>query len=56
MKMKAELRAFGLWDVVETERDPPLLRANPRIAQMKQQNKKCAKKYKVCLLSKLLLD
>ncbi|KAA3469005.1 Retrovirus-related Pol polyprotein from transposon TNT 1-94 [Gossypium australe] len=36
MKMKAYLRAFDLWDAVETKRDMPPLRANPTIAQIKQ--------------------
>ena len=47
MKMKAYLRAFDLWDAVEMRREPPLLRANPTIAQIKQHNKKVAKTYKV---------
>ncbi|TYH07113.1 hypothetical protein ES288_A08G207200v1 [Gossypium darwinii] len=43
VKMKAYLRAFDLWDVVETNRDVPPLRANPTIAQIKEHSEE---KYK----------
>ena len=44
--MKTYLKAHDLWEVVETGREPPPLRANPTIAQMKQHGEECAKKYK----------
>ncbi|KAK5839011.1 hypothetical protein PVK06_007765 [Gossypium arboreum] len=44
--MEAYLRAFYLWDAVETSRDVPPLRANPTIAQIKQHSREVAKKYK----------
>ncbi|KAK0578492.1 hypothetical protein LWI29_011304 [Acer saccharum] len=44
--MKAYLRAFDLWEAVESRRDPPPLRANPTIAQIKQHSEDYAKKYK----------
>ncbi|OMO69325.1 Integrase, catalytic core [Corchorus capsularis] len=44
--MKTYLQAFDLWDVVDTGRDPPPLRANPTLAQMKQHADECAKKFK----------
>lgn len=46
VKMKAYLRAFDLWEAVESGRDPPPLRANPTIAQIKQHSDDTAKKYK----------
>ncbi|KAF2285901.1 hypothetical protein GH714_008818 [Hevea brasiliensis] len=42
----AYLRAFDLWEVVETGRDPPTLRVDPTVAQIKHHSKECAKKYK----------
>ncbi|KAF2304185.1 hypothetical protein GH714_028401 [Hevea brasiliensis] len=44
--MKAYLRAFDLWEVVETGRDPPPLRVDPMLAQIKYYSEECAKKYK----------
>ena len=35
VKMKAYLRAFDLWDVVETGREPPPLGTNLTIAQIR---------------------
>ena len=44
--MKTYLKAHDLWEVVETGKEPPQLRANPTIAQMKHHSEKCAKRYK----------
>ncbi|EOY28499.1 Uncharacterized protein TCM_030041 [Theobroma cacao] len=51
--MKTYLRAFNLWEVVEMGGEPPVLRANPTIAQMKQHSEEVAKHYKAlsCLHS-----
>ncbi|KAL4340682.1 hypothetical protein GQ457_08G019310 [Hibiscus cannabinus] len=46
VKMKAYLRDSDLWDVVETRNDPPPLRNNPTVAQMKHHAEECAKKFK----------
>ncbi|KAL4387188.1 hypothetical protein GQ457_09G029600 [Hibiscus cannabinus] len=46
VKMKAYLRGSDLWDVVETGNDPPPLRNNPTVAQMKHHAEECAKKFK----------
>ncbi|KAH1097826.1 hypothetical protein J1N35_014747, partial [Gossypium stocksii] len=35
-KMKTYLQAFDLWEVVNAEIKPPVLRPNPTLAQMKQ--------------------
>lgn len=46
--MKAFLRAFDLWKVIEIGRDPPVQRhANPTLAQIKQHSKDIAKRYKI---------
>ncbi|WRX29214.1 protein of unknown function DUF4219 - like 10 [Theobroma cacao] len=47
MKMKANLKAFDLWEVVEVRGGPPTRQANPTIAQMKQHNEEVAKWFKV---------
>ncbi|KAL0421155.1 UNVERIFIED_CONTAM: hypothetical protein Slati_3138400 [Sesamum latifolium] len=36
IKMEAYLRAQSLWDVVENDVDPPTLRANPTLAQIRK--------------------
>ncbi|KAL4354076.1 hypothetical protein GQ457_06G014380 [Hibiscus cannabinus] len=46
VKMKTYLQVYDLWEVVEIDRDPPALRANPTLAQMRQHNEECAKKHK----------
>ncbi|WRX12867.1 protein of unknown function DUF4219 - like 3 [Theobroma cacao] len=46
VKMKAYLRAFDLWKVVETGSEPPKLRKDPTVAQIKQHNKKVPKRYR----------
>ncbi|KAJ4719034.1 Retrovirus-related Pol polyprotein from transposon TNT 1-94 [Melia azedarach] len=46
VKMKSYLKSIGLWDAVETGRDPPPLRVNPTIAQMKQYEEELLKKDK----------
>ncbi|KAL4385320.1 hypothetical protein GQ457_15G022950 [Hibiscus cannabinus] len=46
VKMKTYLQAYDLWEVVEMDRDPPAMRANPTLAQMRQHSEKCAKKHK----------
>ncbi|KAL4386886.1 hypothetical protein GQ457_09G029220 [Hibiscus cannabinus] len=47
VKMKTYLQAYDLWEVVEMDRDPLALRANPTLAQMRQHSEECAKKHKV---------
>ncbi|GKV35861.1 hypothetical protein SLEP1_g44067 [Rubroshorea leprosula] len=44
--MKAYLRAFNLWEVVETDQQPPPLRQNPTLAQIKQHTEEVTKRYK----------
>ncbi|KAL4324140.1 hypothetical protein GQ457_11G003170 [Hibiscus cannabinus] len=46
VKMKVYLRSLGLWNVVETNEDPPALRANPTLAQLKAYNEDLLKKDK----------
>ncbi|KAJ4710130.1 Retrovirus-related Pol polyprotein from transposon TNT 1-94 [Melia azedarach] len=46
VKMKSYLKSIRLWDAVETGRDPPPLRVNPTIAQMKQYEEELLKKDK----------
>lgn len=46
VKLKSYLKAFDLWDAVETCSDPPPLRENPTIAQIHQHSEESAKKYK----------
>ncbi|EOY13034.1 Uncharacterized protein TCM_031541 [Theobroma cacao] len=47
VKMKAYLRVFDLWEVVEVGGDPPVQRhANPTMAQLKQHSEEVAKRYK----------
>ncbi|GKV01273.1 hypothetical protein SLEP1_g13839 [Rubroshorea leprosula] len=46
VKMKAYLRAFNLWKVVETDQQPPPLRQNPTLAQIKQHTEEVTKRYK----------
>ncbi|KAL4309450.1 hypothetical protein GQ457_01G023190 [Hibiscus cannabinus] len=42
--MKVYLRSLGLWNAVETDEDPPALRANPTLAQLKAYNEDLLKK------------
>jgi hypothetical protein len=55
VKMKFYLRSQGLWNVVVSDSDPPLLTANPTIAQMKAHEEEKLKKDKAitCLHSEL---
>ncbi|RVX19280.1 Retrovirus-related Pol polyprotein from transposon TNT 1-94 [Vitis vinifera] len=55
VKMRFYLRSQGLWNVVMSEAGPPLLRANPTVAQMKAYEEKKLKKDKAitCLHSGL---
>lgn len=55
VKMKTYLKSQGLWKVVETNEDPPALRANPKIAQLRSYEEDLLKKDKVltCLHSGL---
>ena len=46
LSMKTYLKAHGLWEFVETCTNPPPLRTNFTIAQIKQHSEECAKKYK----------
>ncbi|KAK0581697.1 hypothetical protein LWI29_016899 [Acer saccharum] len=55
VKMKSYMKAFGLWDFVNEDKQAPPLRANPTIAQMKQHEKEKMKRDKAvtCLYSAL---
>ncbi|TXG68897.1 hypothetical protein EZV62_003832 [Acer yangbiense] len=55
VKMKSYLKAFGLWEYAAEDKQVPLLRANPTIAQMKQHEEEKMKKDKAvtCLHSAL---
>ncbi|KAF2307111.1 hypothetical protein GH714_024893 [Hevea brasiliensis] len=44
--MTTFFRAYDLWDVVDTGRDPTPLPPNPTLAQIKYHSDECAKKYK----------
>nr|KJB29752.1 hypothetical protein B456_005G117400 [Gossypium raimondii] len=46
VKMRTYLQAYDLWDIVETDKEPPPLRANPTIAQIRQHSDERDKKYK----------
>ncbi|GKV37176.1 hypothetical protein SLEP1_g45235 [Rubroshorea leprosula] len=46
VKMKAYLKAFNLWEVVETDQQPPPLRQNPTLAKIKQHTEEVTKRYK----------
>ncbi|KAL4384716.1 hypothetical protein GQ457_15G015800 [Hibiscus cannabinus] len=54
--MKVYLRSLGLWNVVETNEDPPSLIANPTLAQLKANNEDLLKKDKAltCIHSGLV--
>lgn len=45
-KMKAYLKAYDLWEITETCIEPPPLRANPTVAQIKQHSEDVAKTFK----------
>jgi transposase InsO family protein len=45
-KMKAYLKAYDLWEITESGIEPPPLRANPTVAQIKQHSEDVAKKFK----------
>ncbi|KAK0571356.1 hypothetical protein LWI29_014639 [Acer saccharum] len=53
--MKSYMKAFGLWDYVNEDKQVPPLRANPTIAQMKQHEEEKMKRDKAvtCLYSAL---
>ncbi|XP_039054523.1 uncharacterized protein LOC120196917 [Hibiscus syriacus] len=44
--MKVYLRFLGLWRVVETDEDPPALRPNPTLAQLKAYDEEMLKNYR----------
>ncbi|TYI05726.1 hypothetical protein ES332_A10G109600v1 [Gossypium tomentosum] len=46
VKMKTYLQAHDLWNIVENDAEPPPLRANPTIAQIRHHSEDCAKKHK----------
>ncbi|KAK5846213.1 hypothetical protein PVK06_002489 [Gossypium arboreum] len=56
VKMIVYLRSLGLWKVVETDEDPPALRQNPTIAQLKAYDEEILKKDKAltCIHSGLV--
>ncbi|XP_055961872.1 uncharacterized protein LOC130015548 [Mercurialis annua] len=55
VKMKSYLKSLGLWNAVIIGRDPPPLRANPIVAQIKQYEEELLKKDKAltCLYAAL---
>ncbi|TXG68564.1 hypothetical protein EZV62_003499 [Acer yangbiense] len=55
VKMRSYLKSFGLWEFVDQDKQIPLLRANPTIAQIKQHEEEKMKKEKAvaCLHSAL---
>ncbi|XP_012477471.1 uncharacterized protein LOC105793081 [Gossypium raimondii] len=46
VKMNTYLQAHDLWSVIENDAEPPSLRANPTIAQIRQHSEERAKKHK----------
>ncbi|XP_040960384.1 uncharacterized protein [Gossypium hirsutum] len=46
VKMRTYLQALDLWSAVESDVEPPPLRANPTIAQIRQHGEERAKKHK----------
>jgi len=46
VKMETYLKAFDLWEIVESDKQPTLLGNNPTIAQMKFFNEEKAKRFK----------
>lgn len=46
VKLRAQLRAYDLWDVVETGSEPPPLPENPTVAQMRYHSEQVAKRAK----------
>ena len=56
VKMKAQLRAYDLWDVVETGAEPPPLQENPTVAQMRFHSEQVAKKAKALTILHSALD
>ncbi|KAF2291663.1 hypothetical protein GH714_027969 [Hevea brasiliensis] len=46
VKMQVYPKAYDLWDVVETGKDPAPLSDNPTLTQIKQHSEECAKKFK----------
>ncbi|XP_016745051.1 uncharacterized protein [Gossypium hirsutum] len=55
VKMKTYLQAQDLWNVVENDAEPPPLRANPTISQIRQHTEESTKKHKTlaCLQNKV---
>eukprot|EP00257_Ricinus_communis_P027923 XP_025015337.1 uncharacterized protein LOC112536724 [Ricinus communis] len=55
MKMKTYLKSQGLWKVVETDEDPPALRPNPTVAQLRDHEEQLLRKDKAltCIHSSL---
>ncbi|XP_017624601.1 uncharacterized protein LOC108468220 [Gossypium arboreum] len=53
--MKTYLQAYDLWSAVENDAEPPPLRANPTVAQMRQHAEETAKKPKAmaCLQNRV---
>ena len=56
VKMKAQLRAYDLWDVLETGAEPPPLQENPTIAHMRFHSEQVAKKAKALTILHSALD
>lgn len=49
VKMRSYLKAFDLWDVVESGEMPIQRHANPTLAQIKQHSGEVAKRYKALI-------
>ena len=56
VKMKAQLRAYDLWDVVETGAEPPPVPANPTVAQMRYHSEQVAKRAKALTILHSAVD
>ncbi|XP_022889308.1 uncharacterized protein LOC111404783 [Olea europaea var. sylvestris] len=52
----AKMKAYDLWEITESGVEPPTLRANPTIAQLKQHSEEVVKKFKAlfCIQSAVI--
>ncbi|XP_022895340.1 uncharacterized protein LOC111409532 [Olea europaea var. sylvestris] len=55
-KIKVYLKAYDLWEFTEAGIEPPPLRTNPTIAQLKQYSEEVAKKIMTCETAKEAWD
>ena len=54
--MKTHMRAYDLWEVVETAAEPPSLQENPIVAQMRYHNEQVAKRAKALTILRSIVD